>query len=163
MSTDQKNKFRKLVFEELKRTFSDYTHWNEAAARVLKQHPEFANCSAEFANEMAVLPSPTQFAQEVAVATQANGGNRDLAFRPVCEKYPGMRSPELSNQISDEDAAEQRDRREKLQKLMQKRAKDFNLNLSDPAIYTRTFNLVLQDHPELANAMHQPGRAPVNM
>jgi hypothetical protein len=157
----QKNRLRGLIHRELRSTFRDWTQWAPAADAVLKKHPELKGAKAELSNEFKALPSPVQFQQELAEMTTKNGGNRDLAFRALCERYP-LLSPQFSNQLNDDDAQEQRERREQLQKLIRQYCKEQGFDLAKPGIYDLAFKRVLQKNPELANAMHKPGRANAN-
>jgi hypothetical protein len=161
MTALQKARLRTLVHRELASKFQDYSHFEEALARVLKKHPDLAGGRAELANEFNNVPTPAVFRQEVAAAQQANGGDYDLAFAATMEKYSGLglRQPDLSN----EDLSEAVARTEQVQKLVREYCATYGLDPNRSADYTRAYARVLELNPTIADAMHKPSRSNSNL
>jgi hypothetical protein len=164
MTSEQKNKLRQLVHDHLQRTFRGYDKYEQALAEVLAKHKgEFGNTAtvtAEFMNEHREgRPSPAEFRAEILREQRATGLSYTQAFELVCGRYPELQHPTLANDRNDTEGAGARS--EQIQKLVREYCEAFGLDPKGPA-YTNAFKRVLEMHPEIASAMHLPGRSNAN-
>jgi hypothetical protein len=167
MNTDQKTKLRRMVHKELRARFWDYTKFPDALANVVRAHPEFANIKSvlvtEFANEQSEKPTPKAFRAEVLREQKATGLTYSEAFDVVIERHPALLSERnFANErpdLSDSTAAGA-----EFQKRLDAYFETYTaLDRRKPTDYSKAFNTVCKENPDLMARMNTPGRSPVNL